>query len=71
MTTFTVLRNGIREAEIPATKKAMREYIRDRARIGTHMGGSARVDGGYEYATTVGVYYRFIRGENENFKRAD
>ena len=61
VTFFRVWCNDKHLGTIPATKRAAREFIRDRARIGTHMGQWIKKLNGYEYATTVGQYYQFNR----------
>lgn len=45
---------------IPATKAAAKQYIRTFLKS-THMGGWVKVKNGYEYNTTIGKYYRFIK----------
>lgn len=47
---------------IPATKRDAVAFIK-RYLTSTHMGGWRKVPGGYEYATTIGKYYRFVRDE--------
>ncbi len=51
--------------DIPATKKAAQAFIR-RYLTDTHMGGWVKTHGGYEYNTTIGKYYRFVREETRH-----
>lgn len=45
---------------IPATKRAAKDYIRKNLRS-THMGQWIKQDDGYSYDTTIGRYYWFIK----------
>ena len=42
---------------------AAKEWIKNKARIGTHIGEWFETTTGYEYTTTVGQYYEFVRSE--------
>lgn len=58
---FAIIVNGVELMfDIPATKKAAQDYIR-RYLVSTHMGQWVRIPGGYEYHTTIGKYYSFVK----------
>jgi len=58
---FTIYVNDTRLLfTIPATKRAAESFIK-RSLVSTHMGQWIRLPEGYEYATTIGKYYRFVR----------
>lgn len=56
---FRVSLNGDRTESICiASLKSAKEWIKAHV-LSTHMGQWRRIDGGYEYSTTIGRYYTF------------
>jgi hypothetical protein len=60
---FVVVVNDVETyIKIPATKKAIQDYIRRyiTSRY-THMGQLVKKSYGYDYNTTIGKYYNFVK----------
>jgi hypothetical protein len=58
---FTIFVNGTELLfKIPGTKLAAQRHIKVFLKD-THMGRWVKVHGGYEYETTIGKYYSFLR----------
>jgi hypothetical protein len=46
--------------KIPATKRAAQQFIK-RYLVSTHMGQWIKTERGWNYNTTIGKYYQFVR----------
>lgn len=57
---FHITLNGELVAKCPSTKSAAREWIKAHV-LSTHMGQWVKLPCGYEYRTTIGRYYQFIK----------
>lgn len=63
---FTIYVNGVKLLfDIPATKRDAQRYIR-MFLVSTHMGQWVKIHGGYEYNTTIGKNYTFVREETRH-----
>lgn len=61
---FTVYMNDEKLPHlVNATLRDAKMFIRGYV-VSTHMGQWRKINGGYEYATTIGRYYKFIRGDS-------
>jgi hypothetical protein len=62
---FIVRLNGERLPHlVSATKADAKQFIRG-YETSTHMGQWRRIDGGYEYSTTIGRYYTFKKPDTD------
>jgi hypothetical protein len=58
---FKIVLNGKTiGSTLSATKADCKKWVKDNI-LFTHMGEWRKIQGGYEYSTTVGRYYQFIK----------